>query len=109
MLAIYIETFNYYFCTLPTFAGIRVSEFGTYSLSDRVSITCSSDLGVNSVQWLYNNEVIATSGNSESQVELRIDQVSDSIHNRQYTCQTLSPFGIQEHTVNILVESTLKR
>ena len=84
--------------------GIQVSEHGVFSLGSAVSITCSSDFGVQSIDWLHGKEVISTTMGSQG--ELRIESVSESDHGQQYTCRATTSFGVQEHNITIQVEGT---
>ena len=65
-------------------------------------LTCSSDLDVTMTEWLYNGGVVQSSTASQSQ--LLFNPVNDTIHNRQYTCQITSPYGVQQQTIIITAE-----
>ena len=67
-------------------------------------LTCSSDLDVTSVEWLYNGHVVAHTALPE--LQLMFGLVNDSVHGREYTCQVTSPYGIQQ---NIVYISTLSK
>ena len=69
-----------------------------------MSITCSSDFGVSSIEWLKGGQVIATNQSSEG--KLSIQSVTESDHGSQYTCRAIAPFGVQEHNVTVQVEGT---
>ena len=81
-----------------------MSEHGTFSLGSEVSITCSSDFGVQSIDWLHNGQVVSSTEGSEG--ELSIQSVTENDHGSQYTCRSNAPFGAQEHSVSIHIEGT---
>ena len=85
--------------------GIGVSEHGIFALDSEVSITCSSDFGVRSIDWLQNGQVISITEGSEG--ELSIEAVTENDHGSQYTCRATAPFGAQEHNITIQVEGKL--
>ena len=76
-----------------------------YLLGSEVSITCSSDFGVSSIDWLRGSQVVSTSDGSEG--ELRIGMVTENDHGSQYTCRATAPFGVQEHSITIQVEGII--
>ena len=82
--------------------GIRVSEHGIFSLGSEVSVTCSSDFGVTSIDWLQGGQVISTNRSSEGR--LQIQSVMESDHGSQYICVATAPFGVQEHSITVQVE-----
>ena len=82
--------------------GITVSEHGMFALGEGVSITCSSDFGVSSIDWRLGNQLVSTTPGSDG--VLTIDAVDENDHGRQYTCRANAAFGIQERTVVINVE-----
>ena len=91
-----------------------------------VSIVCSTDLDVETIEWIRdgvsvdnvatNNATVATNndtvttnnatvGKSRSQsLTLILDPVCADHHNTQYTCRVTSPYGVQEEIVNITVQ-----
>ena len=85
-----------------THAGITVSEHGAFPLGSEVSISCFSDFGVTTIDWLLDGRVIHTAVASEG--ELSISEVTENHHDRMYTCRATAPFGVQEHTISLQVE-----
>jgi len=71
------------------------------TVGDNATLTCSSDLDVNMVEWLYNGQVVVSS--SGPQADLMFTPVNDSIHNTQYICRVTSPYGVQEYSSSISV------
>ena len=82
--------------------GIGVSEHGAFSLGSEVSIICSSDFGVQSIEWLHNGQIVSSTEGSEG--ELSIQPVTENDHSDQYTCRSNALFGVQEHNITIQVE-----
>ena len=79
----------------------------TYQLESSHRITCSSDLTVQSIQWLNNsdNGEILTSNTGEQQIVLEIDNITAAINNTMYTCEvtlTLQTTPIVE-TIHLVV------
>ena len=76
------------------------------------TITCSTSVEIISIEWIDDMETTVASDNTgEKQLELVFNPVTDSIHNRMYTCRinataldqsTGLPLEI-EGTVNITV------
>ena len=71
-----------------------------------MSITCSSDFGVRSIDWLRSGQVVSSTEGSLG--ELNIETVTENDHGSQYTCRTNAPFGVQEHNITIQVEGSYK-
>ena len=61
------------------------------------TISCSTDLDVIRLEWMRGREVVASSPNQ--QLDLVFDPVNDTIHNQEYTCVAISPYGSQEQTL----------
>ena len=67
-----------------------------------MSITCSSDFGVTTIDWLLDGRVVPIAVGSEG--ELSISEVHEDDHDRMYTCRATAPFGVQEHNITLQVE-----
>ena len=63
------------------------------------SIVCSTDLDVTTIEWIRDGVTVDTS--SSQSLTLVLDSV---YHNTQYTCRVISPYGVQEKTVDITVQ-----
>ena len=83
-------------------AGIRVSQHSVLILGSAVNITCSSDLGVSSIEWVKDGQVQTFSQGSNA--VLTISSVRDSDYQSEYTCRSRASFGIQEHTIVLQTE-----
>ena len=91
------------FCLYDT--GLQISGHSPqFNVGDTVTITCSFDLSLTSIMWLY-DDVVAMSS-SDSQLNLTFSPVNDTIHNRQYTCRVTTPYGEQEENITISVQGT---
>ena len=75
------------------------------TVGHNASITCSSDLDVVAVEWIRDG-ITVISSNSRS-LTLPFNPVSVDHDNTQYICRVTSPYGTQEETVNITVQSEL--
>ena len=75
------------------------------TVGHNASAMCSTDLDVVAVEWIKDGITVANS-NSQS-LTLLLDPVSANHDNTQYTCRVTSPYGTQEETVNITVQSEL--
>lgn len=82
--------------------SIRRSN-NVFTVGESASVTCTSDLDVTSIEWLYNLQVVSYS--TASELQLVFSPVNDSIHGREYTCRVTSSYGIQELTVQPFVQS----
>ena len=72
------------------------------TVGDTVSIVCSTDLDVTTIDWITDG--ITMSNSSSQSLTLVLDPVSNDHHNR-YTCRVTSPYGVQEEIVDITVQS----
>lgn len=81
-----------------TFAGntnVRVGQNAT--------ISCISDLSIQSIQWVFNGDVVETS--NSQRVDLTFNPVFDYLHNREYSCRAITAYGMLERRTTITVES----
>ena len=83
--------------------GLQIEGSSIVTVGQSASLTCSSDLDVSSIEWLYGGQVVARS-TSRQELELEFNPVNDTIHGREYTCRVTSPYGSQEETVSIVAE-----
>jgi len=66
---------------------------------------CSTDLDVTTIEWITDGITVV---NSTSQsLTLLLEPVSADHHNTQYACRVSTPYGSQEETINITVQSKL--
>lgn len=75
-----------------------------FTVGESGSMTCSSDLDVTSVEWLYDLQVVSSS-TAASELQLVFSPVNDSIHGQEYTCRITYSYGIQEQTIQPFVQS----
>ena len=73
-----------------------------FTVNSAEIISCSSDLDVIRLVWMLDREEIASS--SSQPLDLVFDPVNDTIHNAEYTCVAISPYGSQEQTVMLQSE-----
>jgi len=75
------------------------------TVGDIVSINCSTDLDVTTIEWIRDGTTV-TSSRSHS-LTLLLDPVSADHHNAQYTCRANNSYGysIQEEKIDITVQS----
>ena len=79
----------------------------TYQLGSSHRITCSSNLTVQSIQWMNtsDNGEILTSNTGEQQLVLELDNITAAINNTNYTCEvtlTLQTTPVVE-TIHLLI------
>ena len=87
-------------------SGLQISTSDiVFIVSEAASITCTSDLDVASIEWLYGGTVISSS--TEDQLEFTFSPVTDTLHNADYTCRVTSPYGIQEDTIQLTAISKI--
>ena len=90
----------------PLPAGVQIRSIRMpLTVGDTVSIVCSTGLDVTTIEWITDNTTVVTS--SSQSLTLLLDPVSADHHNTQYTCRVTSPYGTQEKTINITVQSKL--
>ena len=75
------------------------------TISDNVSIMCSTDLDVTTIEWITDGSTLVDS--SSQSLSLLLDPVTVDHHNTQYICRVSTPYGTQEETINITVQSKL--
>lgn len=86
------------------FSGLSIRRSSSvFTVGESASMTCSSDLDVTSIEWLYNLQVVSSS--TASELQLVFSPVNDSINGQEYTCRVTSSYGIQEQTVQPFVQS----
>ena len=88
----------YLFHSGLTFAGNTNVQVG-----QNATISCISDLSVQSVQWVFNDDVVETS--DSQQVDLTFSPVFDYLHNREYSCRAITAYGMFERRITITIES----
>jgi len=87
------------------FLGLQISGHGgQVNVGESVTLSCSFDLELVSLEWVHNNSIILSS--AAPQINLTLSPVNDSIHNRQYSCRAVTSYGVQEQNVTILVKGT---
>ena len=92
--------------------GIAISgNEGMHQINSSVTITCSSDLAVQTIRWLNNSdngqELISNSG--QPQLLLPIESVTLNLDNTMYTCevQVMLATGVEtvQETITFRVTS----
>ena len=81
--------------------GLSIIGSSSLILGESTTLNCTSDLPIVSIEWIYNDEVIAQS--STNGAILDIPLVNDSLHGRQYSCRVTSLFGVQEKNTTLIV------
>lgn len=81
--------------------GIWFIGNATVTVGENVTISCFSDLTVQRVEWVFNDDVIATS--NSQQADLTFIPVSEFYHNREYTCRAVTSYGTLERRITIAV------
>ena len=91
-------------CIVPSGLQIRSIQM-PLTVSDTVSIMCSTDLEVTTIEWIRDGRTVVNS--SSQSLTLPLNLVSVDHHNTQYTCRVsnLYGYGKQEKTVDITVQS----
>ena len=72
-------------------------------VGQNATISCISDLSVQSMQWVFNDDVVETS--NSQQVDLTFSPVFDYLHNREYSCRAITTYGMLERRIIITIES----
>ena len=81
-------------------SGMQISSINMpLPFGSNASIVCSTDLDVTTIEWIRDGVTVDTS--SSQSLTLVLDSV---YHNTQYTCRVISPYGVQEKTVDITVQ-----
>lgn len=71
-------------------------------VGQNATISCISDLSIQSVEWIFNDDVVASS--RSLQVDLTFSPVLDYLHNREYVCRAITSYGMLERRITITVE-----
>ena len=86
-------------CTL----GLEISGFPSLvTIGENITPTCSYDLDLTSIEWLYNGMDISRT--TDSQLNLTFSPVNDTVNNRQYTCRIYTAYGVQEENITVRVQ-----
>ena len=72
------------------------------SEGDSTSLNCTTDLAVNTIEWLDAKGVVLANGTSDL-LELILPETDTE--NVEFTCRIKSNFGVQNHTVILTVLS----
>lgn len=75
------------------------------TVGDSTNISCFSDFDIQRLEWIYNDEVVASSGSQ--QVDLVFNPVQEYFHNREYACKAVTVYGVMEQKITINVHSML--
>ena len=73
-----------------------------YPYGTSASLNCTTDLSVDTIEWLDANGVVLANGTSDL-LELTLPKTDPE--NLEFTCRIRSNFGIQNHTVILKVLS----
>lgn len=71
-------------------------------MGEFVTITCTFDMPLTSLEWLYNDKVVSST--VAPQLNLTFSPVNDTINNRQYICRAVTSYGVQEEDIIIEVK-----
>ena len=71
-------------------------------MGESVTVTCSFDLSLTSLEWVYNDGVVVRS--TAQQINLTFSPVNDTINNRVYICRAVTSYGVQAENITILVQ-----
>lgn len=89
------------------FIGISVIENGNYTIGENVSLSCTTDLGVD-VEWIWyrhRNETSVVTSSGDSAV-LELSPITASLHGSIYTCRAISTYSIQERRIKVEVQGS---
>ena len=89
----------------PTAISIT-GNYGTLSVGDTITITCSTDLDAIAVQWYYNSNMIVNSPGSLA--DLVFNPVNDSFPNREYVCTVLTSSCSIDQATTVIVQGIIK-
>ena len=87
------------------YAGMWLKGDTNVTVGESANISCFSDFDVQRLEWIYRDEVVASSGSQ--QVHLVFDLVQEYFHNREYTCKAVTTYGTMEQKITIHVHSKL--
>ena len=82
--------------------GLSIIGSSSLILGESTTLNCTSDLPTVSIEWVYNDEVLAQSSTNEAILD--IPMVNDSLHRRQYSCRVTSLFGVQKKNTTLIVK-----
>ena len=85
------------------YSGLIFAGNTNVRVGQNATISCISDLSVQSIQWVFNDDVVVTS--NSQQVDLTFSPVFDYLHNREYSCRAITAYGTLERRIIITVES----
>ena len=93
-----------YFSSLPFLisSGIDISGPELFIVGQSASLTCSSDLHVNRLQWLLDGVTVTSS--LAAQGELPFPVVGEELHGRDYVCQVTTPYGVVQRDRRVIAE-----
>ena len=74
------------------------------TVGENATISCYSDLTVERVEWIFDGDVILSS-NTSQRLDLIFDPVQEFLHNREYSCRAVTPYGVLQRRITITVHS----
>ena len=77
------------------------------TVGHNASIMCSTDLDVVAIEWIKHGITVVNSNSQSLTLPLNPVHMSVDHDNTQYICRVTSPYGTQEETINITVQSEL--
>ena len=98
-----------YVWTMLSVVGIQTTG-GDQSLTvgEMNTITCSTSLDISDIVWIDDMDtVVASNSEGVQQLDLVFNPVSDSIHNRMYTCRITSVAVDQSTNENLVISKTI--
>ena len=92
-----------YIHSLQHLVGLQISNHSNHvNVGDFITVTCSFDLSLTSMEWLCNNEVVMRT--TAPQLTLTFSPVNDTINGKQYTCRVITSYGVQEENITLRVQ-----
>ena len=78
-------------------------------VGEPANISCSSDLGINSIVWFDNDMIpLVESMTDIPVITLVFQPLTTSSHGQRYTCRATGSYGTQEEVVTISAQSKLQ-
>ena len=98
-------------CVWNTLSVVGIETMGgdqSLTVGEMSTITCSTSLGISDIVWIDDMDtVVARNSEGVQQLDLVFNPVSDSIHNRMYTCRITAVAVDQSTNENLVINEAV--
>jgi hypothetical protein len=83
--------------------GLDILNNSTFTIGESAEIHCTTEIIVENLLWLDQEENIIVSSSQSREVILELNPLNDSIHGKTFICRAKQPMGMIEKHITINV------